>query len=200
MDLLRLFQYKNGSTDTMDAVDQALTQVRSEIAHIQQYLSQLQETERKLVMLREARQVIAREWQGSDSRQPLSRLTSSLPPTQNVQQDTVVKGQPPLTTDIMQLLQTSDRAMTPAEIDAALRKAGRQMHPNAVTSTLSRLAKNGEVTKDEGAKYSITEDKLPLPAPVLIRPDSTVGLVYAILKEAGRPLTGMEIAAQLQAK
>jgi hypothetical protein len=196
--------YNNGDSHNMDAIDQALAQVRAEIEHIQRYLAQLQEAERELVTVRATRQNIVREWQFSDTRP--SRVASPLPPPPGVQQGNVQKAQQPLAKEILQLLRISDHAMTPIEIDRILRNAGREMHVNAVTSTLARLAKTHEVVRAAGAKYSLpaqsgdTGDQHTVSESLPVRPTSIAGQAYSLLKRIGRPLTGEEIAAHLQAE
>ena len=80
------------------------------------------------------------------------------------------------------------------------------MHVNAVTSVLARLAKTHEVVKAAGAHYSLPVqpsnigDHHPVSEPLPVRPTSIAAQCYALLKRIGRPLTGEEIAVQLQAE
>jgi Fe2+ or Zn2+ uptake regulation protein len=193
----------------MDALDQALAQVRAEIEHIKEYLAKLQEAERELVMVRETRQAIAQGWQASHAN------VSEKIAAPDVAAESLVAARPtpeahlPLATAILHLLQTSDRAMTPLEIDTALRSVGRQMHKNAVTSKLSALAKSGTVVKQEGAKYSLPsrtttaitpERPISEKAVPRSRPKSLATQVHAVLQEVGKPLTGNEIVEVLRAK
>jgi hypothetical protein len=192
----------------MDAIDQALTQVRTEIERIRQYLAQLQETEKELVTLRDTRQVIAQQWSVpvlptepasngiSPSGSHVSSVTSS--PSRRSRRKRGV-GQP-LAMDILQLLKSTGRPMAPIEIDTELRKRGRDMHANAVTSVLSRLLKNGHVVKDEAAKYSLTPPSPRVGESIVVSPTSLAGQAYAILQRGGTPLTGDQITMQLQSE
>lgn len=192
----------------MDAIDQALTQVRTEIERIRHYLAQLQETEKELATLRDTRQVIAQQWSvpvlpiqpASNGIFPsgthVSPVTS--PHTRRGRRKRGV-GQP-LAMDILQLLKSSGRPMAPIEIDMELRKRGRDMHANAVTSVLSRLLKNGHVVKDEAAKYSLAPRSARVGESIVVSPTSLAGQAYAILQKVGTPLTGEQITVQLQSE
>lgn len=190
----------------MDAIDQALTQVRAEIERIRQYLAQLQETEKELATLRDTRQVIAQQWSAPVvPTQPTSNgifpgTPHGSPPTSSPPRTRRRKrgmGQP-LAMDILQLLKSTGRPMAPIEIDTELRKRGREMHVNAVTSVLSRLLKDHHVDKDEGAKYSLARQSGRVGGSIIVSPTSLAGQAYAILKRVGTPLTGEQLAVQLQ--
>lgn len=193
----------------MDAIDQALAQVRAEIEHIQKYLAKLQEAERELVMVRETRQAIAQGWQASHAAVPDKNTAPDLPTGQFVAAQPTPEAQSPLASEILRLLQATAHAMTPREIDTALRSAGRQMHGNAVTSTLSRLARNGSLVRQEGAKYSLpsrasrvsaSPGSLTEPMARRSRPLSLAAQAHTVLQEVGKPLTADQIVAALRAK
>jgi hypothetical protein len=187
----------------MDAIDQALSQVRAEIERIRQYLAQLQETEKELATLRETRQVIAQQWYVLPADTAPNGIPPSVPPVPSPKPPYARRkrgvGQP-LVTDILQLLKSTGRAMAPIEIDTELRKRGRDMHTNAVTSALARLRKNHLVTKDEAAKYSVVTPSGRIEDTIIVSQTSLAGQAYAVLKKVGRPLTGEEITAQLAAE
>jgi hypothetical protein len=55
------------------------------------------------------------------------------------------------------VLEHAGQAMTPIEIDRAIRATGRTMHQNAVTSHLSRLLKDGRIKKTGPSLYAAIE-------------------------------------------
>ena len=153
-------------------------------------------------MLCETRQDIARVWQVSDTSQVPSAVLSSRSVTSVVKSPSLRKGQRPLTDDVLELLHTTGQAMTPIEIDKALRANGREMHANAVTSAVAKLVKRRRLVKAPGALYSVPAQPIAVEEPLLeqlpVRPSSIAAQAYVILKQAGRPMTAEEITALLQ--
>ena len=192
----------------MDAIDQALTQLRTEIERIRQYLVQLQETEKELATLRDTRQVIAQQWSvpvlptepASNGIFPNGSHVSSVISSPSRRSRRKRGVEQPLAMDILQLLKSIGRPMPPIEIDRELRNRGRDMHTNAVTSVLSRLLKNGQVVKDEAANYSLAPQSPRVGESIIVSPTSLAGQAYAILQRVGTPLTGEQITMQLQSE
>lgn len=194
----------------MDAIDQALAQVKSEIEHTRAYLAKLQEAEQELIRVREARHALAQVWNPPQAPEAAIANQNSV---RNSETETPVpveqapQAQLPLPSEIVRLLRLGNRAMTPAEIDAELRAAGRSMHENAVTSALSKLVKKKVLQRRAGARYS-----LPSRASELLsmldgvaekdtrrsRPRSIASQAYDILREAGKPMAAKEIVAALR--
>jgi hypothetical protein len=201
--MVQCCHYLPGGPTTMDAIDQALAQVRSEIERIRQYLAQLQETERELAMLQESRQVIAQQWSAPPTQPASGGILSSASPVASAEipRGPIKRGmQPTLSMDILQLLKSTGRPMAPIEIDAELRKRGRDMHVNAVTSGLSRLLKSQLVIKDESAKYALATSLARVEGNMSVSPTSLAGQAYVVLKKVGRPLTGKQITEYLQSE
>jgi hypothetical protein len=55
---------------------------------------------------------------------------------------------------VVQVLEKTERDMAPIDIDQAIRATGRTMHPNAVTSALSKLWKQGRIRKTGASRYA----------------------------------------------
>jgi HB1, ASXL, restriction endonuclease HTH domain len=199
-----------GGANLMDAIDQALAQVKSEIEHTRTYLAKLLEAESELITAQEARHTLAQGWnspRAPEAAIPDQNPVREIPTVAPVGGGEAPQTQPPLSSEIIRLLGSGNRAMTPAEIDAELRATGRHMHENAVTSTLSKLVKRKVLVKRPGARYALPSqagklltvlEGLPEKEARRSRPPSIATQAYNILREAGRPLTVNEIVAVFQ--
>jgi hypothetical protein len=184
-----------GGVKSMNAIASALEQIQTEIQRVRDYLEQLEETEREMAKLVVARERILGDLP-TEQAPPANHTSQQLP--ENARP--LPQSQPPLPFDILKVLSTAGHPMSFAQLQQDLEEIRGPVQKNALSSTLSRLIRERRVRRTKPGRYAIVTPKNVSEEAATLRKNSIPSIAYAILQEAGKPLTDEEIWSLAKAR